>query len=351
MKNWRIKGRVTDGLGRGREFTALPWARRQFLERAGVDPFPGTLNLRIEAATDRALWTQVLAGRTEAIVPPEGEGCQARCLTIRVAGRVPALAVIPGVTGYPPDQVEIVAAVSLREELSIGSGDEVEIMSADVSAIRAVVFDVDGTLVNSLEGIHAAASRAAALFGYEVPFDAVRRAMNGGESLWDLVLPADKRGDVELTAILRSQTMRHWPAVLAESVRVFPGLEETLRRLRAAGMRIAICTGSRGESFLPLQRAGLMEFFEPVVTANDVEQPKPHPEGLHRCLERLGCRPDEAVYVGDSRHDVQAGRAAGMRVIGVLTGAADSAALSAAGADRVIAGHHLLPDIVLSEIA
>jgi HAD superfamily hydrolase (TIGR01509 family) len=213
--------------------------------------------------------------------------------------------------------------------------------------VRAVVFDVDGTLVNSLEGIHEAASRAAASFGYEVSYGAVRRAMNSGESLWDLVLPEEKRGDAQLIATLRSETMRHWPAVLAGSVRVFSGLEHTLRELQTAGLRLAICTGSRGESFLPLRRAGLMECFDPVITAQDVRRPKPHPEGLQLCLARLGCQPGEAVYVGDSSHDIAAGQAAGMRVVGVLTGAADSAELSAAGADWLIAGHHRLASILL----
>jgi 2-phosphoglycolate phosphatase len=320
--------------------------REQFIAHAGIDPFPGTLNLRIDADADRDQWARARAGRISRIVPPTGEGCEALCVPAMLDERVPAAIVIPDVAGYPPDQVEIVAAVPLRATLAMQPGDEVTVSAAEVTDVCAVVFDVDGTLVNSLEGIHQAASRAAALFGYDVPYEAVRRAMNAGESLWDLVLPEDKRGDRELSAILRQQTMRHWPEVLATSVRVFPGLEDTLHRLRAAGIRMAICTGSRGESFLPLERAGLMEYFDPIITANDVRRPKPHPDGLQICLERLGCKPEEAVYVGDSRHDIDAARAAGMRAIGVLTGAADSAALSAAGADRLIAAHHRLAAVL-----
>jgi phosphoglycolate phosphatase len=346
MTQWRIKGRVVDGLGRGAAFTSLPWARRQFVDRAGVEPFPGTLNLRIEDASDLEGWSRVSAAALQRIVPPAGQGCEARCLHVRVAGRVPALVVVPEVSGYPSDQVEIVAAIGLRDTLGVQPGDEVEISAAVISEPRAVVFDVDGTLVDSLAGIHEAASRAAAMFGYEVPYEAVRQAMDGGAPLWDLIVPEDRRGDAELVRILRTETMRHWPSVLASTVRVFPGLEDTLRGLRSAGVRLAICTGSRGESFLPLERAGLMEFFEPIVTGRDVKRPKPDPEGLLICLEKLGCERGEAVYVGDSRHDVEAARAAGMAAIGVLTGAADSAALSAAGADRLVAGQHLLTEVL-----
>lgn len=351
MAPWRLTGRVVDGLGKGAGFTALAWARRQFIEVAGVDPYPGTLNLRIETDVDKARWALVRAGGADTIVPPAGEGCEARCLPARIGGRLPCAIVVPAVEHYPPDQAEIIAAVPLRQTLGLSAGDEVEITGPDDARVRAVVFDVDGTLVNSVEGIHVAAARAAATFGLDVPFAAVRRALNTGESLWSLILPEERRGDAELHGILRRETLRHWPDVLSESVRVFPGLEDTLRLLRAAGLRLAIVTGSRGESFLPLRRAGLMEFFDPVVTAHDVERPKPDPEGMLRCLEQLGCVPAEAVYVGDSAHDVAAARAAGMRVIGVLTGAADSASLAAAGADRVIAGHQYLGAIVLASLS
>jgi HAD superfamily hydrolase (TIGR01549 family) len=205
---------------------------------------------------------------------------------------------------------------------------------------------VDGTLLNSVEGMWIAASRAAALYGFEVPPDAVRRALNDGESLWQLIVPPGVDADSELLGILRTETMKHWPRVLAESVTPFAGIQDTLRELQRAGLKLAIYTGSRGESFLPLQRAGLMEFFDPVITAADVERPKPHPEGLIRCLERLGCAPAEAAYVGDTPHDIQAGHAAGMFTIGVLTGAADSALLSTAGADRIVGGHYGLLDIL-----
>jgi phosphoglycolate phosphatase len=254
---------------------------------------------------------------------------------------------VPDVAGYAASQVEIVAALPLRSHLQLRDGDSVELAAAEVPGVRAVVFDVDGTLVNSIEGMWLAASRAAALYGFTVPDDAVRRSLNYGESLWEAIIPADVGGDSELPSILRMETMRHWPRVLADSVDVFDGLETTLDRLAAAGLRLAIYTGSRGESFLPLERAGLMRHFDPVITASDVVRSKPHPEGLLLCLERLGCAAGAAVYVGDSRHDVEAGRAAGMATIGVLTGAADSALLSAAGATRLAASHAALPGMLL----
>ena len=336
-------------MGQGAHFTGLPWAREQFIGRLGVDPWPGTLNLRLEAGAAQEAWAQARIGHGARIVAPDRQACDARCVPVCIGGFLPGAVVLPELAGYPADQLELISAVNLREHLGLQDGDEVEIAGTEMPDLRAVVFDVDGTLVNSIEGMRIAAARAAAIYGYEVPLDAVRRALNFGESLWHLIMPPELHGDRKLPAILHMETMRHWPQVLAESVEVFAGLDETLRDLRASGLRLAIYTGSRGESFLPLERAGLMDLFDPVITARDVARPKPHPEGLFRCLELIGCTASQAVYVGDTRHDIEAGRAAGMRSIGVLTGAADSAILSAAGADRLVSSHRGLAEILLPD--
>lgn len=334
MAAWCFEGKLESGLGRGAGFTRLGWVRDHFLAQFGLDVHPGTLNLRVSGPGLPA-WTSALAAGGPVLEPPDESSCRATCLPVRLADRIPAVVVVPHVAGYPPDRVELVAPLELRRELGLVEGDVVAVADGRLRDLDAVLFDVDGTLVNSLDGMWIAASRAAAPYGYEVPRDAVRDALNTGQSLWHQIIPAAHRHDSELPGILRMETLRHWPTVLAESVEVFAGLGDLLAALRGAGLRLAIYTGSRGESFLPLARAGLLDLFDAVLTAADVDRPKPDPEGLVACLARLGCASSRAVYVGDSVHDVAAGRAAGMRTIGVLTGAASSASLAAAGADRI----------------
>jgi HAD superfamily hydrolase (TIGR01509 family) len=116
---------------------------------------------------------------------------------------------------------------------------------------------------------------------------------------------------------------------------------DTLARLAAAGLRLGICTASRGESFPAL--ADVLGRFGTVVTAADVGRRKPDPEGLLRAAEALGVAPARAAYVGDSVVDIRAARAAGMYAVGVLSGAGDGAVLAAACADRLVAGHRDLP--------
>lgn len=121
-------------------------------------------------------------------------------------------------------------------------------------------------------------------------------------------------------------------------VRPFAGIPETLRVLVEAGYRLALCTGRgrHGTGFL-LRHLGFDSHFLKVITSDDVENPKPHPEGVLRICSELGAGPGAAVMVGDTPADVRAGRLAGIHSIGCAWDAmADARALEEAGASRVI---------------
>jgi len=141
--------------------------------------------------------------------------------------------------------------------------------------------------------------------------------------------------------------MRQWPEILREHGQTIPDLGRTLQQLKDWGMHLGIVTGSQGQSFQPLHEAGLLDFFEAVIIGSDVEQGKPHPEGLFKCLAALGVEAGEAVYVGDTPTDIQASRTAGMASVAVLSGAGDSALLSAEGPDWIISSHVRLPEILV----
>lgn len=345
MEAWQLSGRVRSGLGQGREFTGLDWVRADCRQRLGIELYPGTLNLHL-SSSHVAHWHRIQAGPAVRI-PGQNGACDARCYPVQVAGQVPAAVLVPDVAGYPADKVEIVAALSLRSHLQLEDGDSVAVFGQASRRLKAVVFDVDGTLVNSVDAYHIAAGRAAETLGYTVSPEAVRRALNTQQPFWELVVTDPAHRNAETYAELRRQTMRFWPEVLAEHVSLLPGALDTLDRLRAAGVQLGIFTGSRGESFAPLEQAGVLERFDVVLTAADVKRAKPHPEGLLRCLERLEVSADSAAYVGDAPQDVDAGRRAGALAVGMLTGSGDSALLSAAGAHRLAADHTALLEILL----
>ena len=347
-----LSGAVRSGLGEGAGFTALDWARSQFIDHCGIDPYPGTLNIELNDPAHLETWAQARSLPGANVRPGSAGACDATLYPAtvghsRAGSAIPAAVVLPDVPGYAPDRIEVIASVNLREHFDIAEGEALDLRFERPHEVRAAIFDVDGTLLNSLEGYQLAASRATAEYGYEVTLEHVRRALNTNQPFWDFVIPDGEPRDEQRILELREATMRHWPDALAEVVGVLPGIQTALEQLQASGIRLAIYTGSGGESFPPLRDAGLLDLFEVIVTGPDVERRKPDPQGIEQCLDAMGVDAEEAVYVGDSRVDVSASLSAGVTSIAVLTGAGDAASLAGAGAHRVAAHVGRVPDLLV----
>lgn len=121
------------------------------------------------------------------------------------------------------------------------------------------------------------------------------------------------------------------------TVRLFPHVLETLKTLHERGLQMAICS-SRGRPTLEgfVKTFHLEHYVSMVVSANDVEHHKPHPEPVQKILATLGVAPEEAIVVGDASYDILMGRAAGCRTVGVTYGNQSADDLRAAGADHLI---------------
>ena len=121
------------------------------------------------------------------------------------------------------------------------------------------------------------------------------------------------------------------------TVCLFPHVLETITALHDRGLQLAICS-SRGRPTLEgfVKTFHLEQYVSMVVSANDVERHKPHPEPVQKILAALGVAPGEAVVVGDASYDILMGRAAGCRTVGVTYGNQSAADLRAAGADHLI---------------
>lgn len=117
-----IRGIVLDGSGQAHRFTQLDWVRQQFRDKIGFDPYPGTLNVRVEDAGALAA-PRARAGI--AIEPGAAGYCVAKCFRVRVNGRIAAVWIIPDVPGYPAEQIELMAPVSLRDALGLRAGEAV----------------------------------------------------------------------------------------------------------------------------------------------------------------------------------------------------------------------------------
>ena len=200
---------------------------------------------------------------------------------------------------------------------------------------RAVIFDLDGTLVDSYDAIAECFNHARTTLG-EPPLEPaeVRRLVGHGlEALMDeAVGPARAAAGVRL--------FRQRYDVICESrTLVLPGVSATLQRLDASGLRLGVATNKPTAFAWRIVRAlGLAPPITAVAGPGDGVPPKPEPEMLRRVLRELGVESGAALYVGDMALDVESGRRAGVRVWLVPTGSADAGELAGAGAER------LLPD-------
>ena len=125
MRGEIIVGRLATGIGQGRHFTRLDWARRQFMEKVGVDPFPGTVNVVVDDASSISIWSRLKGEPGVRIVNPNDgpHDCDARCYRVLIEGRIEAAIVVPEVEGYAPGLIEMIAAVNVRDALDIADGD------------------------------------------------------------------------------------------------------------------------------------------------------------------------------------------------------------------------------------
>ena len=180
---------------------------------------------------------------------------------------------------------------------------------------RAVIFDLDGTLVHSAPDLHAAASRMLADLGRpDVTLEQVTGFVgNGVPKLVERCLTATGGvpGDGGAEALRRFSD--HYARAATVLTRPYPGVATMLAALQAAGMAMAICTNKpEGPARSVLADLGLAAFFGSVVGGDTLPVRKPEPAVVGRCLADLGIVPDAAVYVGDSETDAATAEGSGL---------------------------------------
>jgi phosphoglycolate phosphatase len=193
--------------------------------------------------------------------------------------------------------------------------------------LQAVLFDWDGTLVNTAEASYRCYEK---LFGsYGIAFD--REAFGRTYSPnWHLTYSALGLAE-ERWAEADARWLRHYGE---EEVVLIEGAREALLRVREAGLGAGLVTsGDRVRVSRELADLGMADFFQALVCAEDTTERKPRPEPLLLALDRMRLAPGQAVYIGDSPEDVQMARAAGVRAVGIPGAFPNREALAAARPD------------------
>lgn len=177
--------------------------------------------------------------------------------------------------------------------------------------MTAVIFDLDGTLIDSAPDIHAAVNEVMADEGHDefALHEIIRFIGNGLGHLVELVMQA--RG-IEMSAheALSARVLEAYNAVDSRHSQMFEGVTDALQALKAAGYRLGVCTNKRhGAALHVLESYGLLGLFEVVIGEGSVSTRKPDPAPLEAAIEQLGA---PAVFVGDSEVDEETARRAGV---------------------------------------
>jgi phosphoglycolate phosphatase len=189
-------------------------------------------------------------------------------------------------------------------------------------AVQAIIFDLDGTLVDSAEDLRAALNKLLGELNLR-PIEANEIKAMIGDGVLKLVERAliAANGDPEQRDFLLPRFLAIYQANPAALTRCYPGVLETLNALRRKGFRLAVVTNKPVFATKKILEAlSLAEFFPVIVGGDSLPMRKPDPAQLFEAAQQLGVNVDQTLMVGDNIHDVEAAHAAGMRCVAVSYG-------------------------------
>ena len=200
--------------------------------------------------------------------------------------------------------------------------------------LKCVMFDLDGTLVDSIPGYFRLMEEILNTVGLPpVPREVVAEFMTGGLGVLEKMIPPElsHRKETLIQECIAVGRSISWN-MFRNEVQLFPGVEALFRLLGRQGILMAVVTSTErafiDKKMIPLKRQGLSDALSAVITTGDAPRRKPAPDPLVVCARRLNVAPAQCVYIGDSYVDIRAGTAAGMMTIGVLSGLDDRPILS-----------------------
>jgi phosphoglycolate phosphatase-like HAD superfamily hydrolase len=219
-------------------------------------------------------------------------------------------------------------------------------MPLDPARVRALCFDVDGTLSDTDDLYTRKLARALPRLLFRDPARTARRLVMWVESPGNALLGmADTLGlDDEMAAVI-DWLYRHRRRRAREFLLV-PGVDGLLGRLRGRFPMAVVSARGEDGTLRFLEQFDLLKYFDTVVTGLSARHTKPYPDPVLLAAERMKVPPEDCLMIGDTTVDIRAGRSAGAQTVGVLCGFGEEAELRRMGADAILAATPLLTDIL-----
>jgi phosphoglycolate phosphatase len=205
-------------------------------------------------------------------------------------------------------------------------------------APKAFIFDLDGTLIDSLADIAESINRMLDARGYPRCQQEVFKQMvgDGMEKLVERALPQDVRNEA-LIKVCVEEYRAHYDTLWNAQTRPYPGIVEMLKTLQARGMKLGVISNKAHRFTVPMTEHFFgADVFDHILGQRTEVPRKPAPDGAHEMATFLGLRTDEMAYVGDSGIDMQFAKSSGMRAVGVRWGFRSEAELIECGADVLL---------------
>ncbi len=178
--------------------------------------------------------------------------------------------------------------------------------------INTVLFDLDGTLIDTNELINESFKHTFKKFGYTFTNKEIRDF--NGPPLRDTFTKLNSNLAEEMIQTYREHNFKNHEAY----IKAFPNVEQTIKALLEMDIKIGVVSAKmRPGVDLGLEISGLAQYFDTIISIDDVKNPKPHPESVFLAMKELNAKPAATIMVGDNYHDIESGRDAGAQTAAV----------------------------------
>ena len=204
-----------------------------------------------------------------------------------------------------------------------------------MNRIKAIIFDLDGTLVDSVDYHAQAWVKAFKQYGYDFSFEKLRQQIGKGSEFIIGELLSEKEAD-KLESDIATYRKQYYQDNLLEQVKPFPQVRELFAKIKADDLKIVLASSARTETIEHYKKLlDIEDLIDGATSTDDVAKSKPEPDIFKSALEKLGkldnISPEEVIVVGDSPYDAIAASKIGLRTIGVLCGGFEPETLTQAG--------------------